>query len=282
MPVAIVADSAANIPAGLVDRHGIAVVPMILKFGDRELRDGVDIPEGGFYPALVEQKVPVSTSAPSPGDFAEAFGRALESADGVVCVTVASFVSASYEAAVAAAKEFGDRVRVVDSRSASMGEGFAALEAARMPAGAPLDEVAARAEEVARRTSLIATIDTFEFLRRSGRVNVVMAYAATTLNIKPVFGFRGGKLEQLGRPRTRARALDRVAAEVRAAATEGPLRLAIVHANAPEDAGKLRALLADVKTEEIVESEFTPLMGAHTGPGVVAAAFWGPGAPRAR
>jgi len=275
MSVAIVTDSAANIPSEDIARHAITVVPMILKFGARELRDGVDIPEGSFYRALVSEEVPVSTSAPSAGDFGETFARALEHADGVVCVTVASFVSASYEAAAGAARGFGDRVRVIDSRSASMGEGFPTLEAARLAAtGASLDEVAARAEEVARRTSLIATINTFEFLRRSGRVNVVMAYAATTLNLKPVFGFRGGKLEQLGRPRTRTKAIERLAAEVRAAAANGPLHLAIVHADSPEDARTLREMLGDVECVEIFESEFTPLMGAHTGPGVLGAAFW--------
>lgn len=273
MPVKVVADSSANIPSELVTKHDITIVPMILKFGDRELRDGVDIPEGSFYSMLAAEKEHVSTSAPSQGDFASYFEAALQGADGVVCVTVASFVSASFDAARTAAREFGDRVRVVDGRSASMGEGWAALEAARLAeTGGSLDDVTARAEDIVARTSLIATIDTFEYLRRSGRVNVVMAYAATALNIKPVFGFRGGKLEQLGRARTRMRALERVANEVRASA--GPIHLAIVHADAPEDAATLRGMLADVSTVEILESEFTPLMGAHTGPGVLGAAFW--------
>src|SRR5947209_7668971 len=114
MRITVVTDSAANVPPDLVERYGITVVPMILKFGDRELRDGVDIPEGGFYKALVEESVPVSTSAPSQGDFRVAFERALHRGDGVVCVTVASFVSVTYESALGAAKELGDRVRVVD------------------------------------------------------------------------------------------------------------------------------------------------------------------------
>jgi len=275
MSVAVVTDSASNLPSGIVAGHDIGVVPMILKFGDRVLYDGVDFPEGGFYRALVEEQVPASTSAPSVGDFRIAFEAALARADAVACVTVASFVSATYEAATSAAREFGDRVRIVDSRSASMGEGFVTLEAARAArAGADLDEVVARAEETVRRTSLVATINTFEFLRRSGRVNVVLAYAATTLNIKPVFAFRGGKLEQLGRPRTRARALERVVAEARKAADAGPLHLAIVHADCADEAAALGEMLADVPQAESLVSEFTPLMGAHTGPGVLGAAFW--------
>jgi DegV family protein with EDD domain len=276
MRVAVVTDSASNLPRELVEPHGIVVVPMILKFGETVYRDGVDFPEGGFYRALVEQEVPVSTSAPSIGDYAAAYERALAAAGAAVCVTVASFVSAAHDAAVAAARDFGARVRVIDSRSASLGEGFPVLEAARLAQeGASLDEVAARAEDVARRTTLAATIDTFEFLRRSGRVNVLLAYAGTALNIEPVFAFRGGKLEQLGRPRTRARALERVVAVARAAATLGPLHLGVVHANCPDEAQRLLGSLAGaVQSVETFVSEFTPLMGAHTGPGVLGAAFW--------
>jgi DegV family protein with EDD domain len=277
MPVAVVADSAANLPPDVAARHRISVVPMILKFGERELRDGVDFPEGGFYRALVEEAVPVSTSAPAIGDFRDAFARALDGgADAVACVTVASFVSASHASALTAAREFGARVAVVDSKSASLGEGFVALEAARAAgAGASLDDTVARAEEIVSRAQLVATINTFEFLRRSGRVSSVLAYAATTLNIKPVFAFRGGKLEQMGRPRTRARAVGKVLDAVREAASAGPLHLGVCHADCAEEAEELRARVeGEVECSEVLVSEFTPLMGAHTGPGVLGAAFW--------
>ncbi|MFN2613986.1 MAG: DegV family protein [Actinomycetota bacterium] len=276
MRVAVVTDSAANLPAELVARHDISVVPMVLKFGDRVLRDGVDIPEGSFYQALVEEQVPVSTSAPSIGDFGEHFERALSSADAVVCVVVASFLSATFDAATTAARAFGDRVRVVDSRSASLGEGMPALEAARAAGdGADMEAVAARAREVASRSSLIATINTFEFLRKSGRVNVVLAYAGTALNIKPVFAFRHGKLEQLGRPRTRGSAIGKLVDETRAAAARGPLHLGVVHADCEDEArALLERLAAEVETVETMVSEFTPLMGSHTGPGLLGCAFW--------
>ncbi|MGH2728903.1 MAG: DegV family protein, partial [Actinomycetota bacterium] len=195
MRTAVVTDSAANLPPEMAAEHGISVVPMYLKFGESVYQDGVDLPRNEFYAKLEREEVPVSTAAPSGGDYREAFERALESADGVVCVTVASFVSVSHESARIAANELGGRVKVVDSKSASMGEGWAALEAARLAAtGAALEEVAARAEEVTARTQLAATINTFEFLRRSGRVHALLAYAGTALNIKPVFALRAGKI----------------------------------------------------------------------------------------
>jgi DegV family protein with EDD domain len=276
MRTAVVTDSAANLPPEMAAEHAISVVPMYLKFGESVYQDGVDLPRNEFYAKLEREEVPVSTAAPSVGDYREAFERALEHAEGVVCVTVASFVSVSFDSARGAASELGGRVKVVDSKSASMGEGWAALEAARLAAtDAGLDEVAARTEEVAGRTQLAATINTFEFLRRSGRVHALLAYAGTALNIKPVFALRGGKIEQLGRPRSRARAIERILDETRPLAARGPLRCAVAHAAVPEEAEALLARITDeLDCAETLLTEFTPLMGAHTGPGVLAIAAW--------
>jgi DegV family protein with EDD domain len=276
MRTAVVTDSAANLPPEMAAEHGITVVPMYLKFGENVFQDGVDLPRNEFYSRLEREEVPVSTAAPSVGDYREAFERALEHAEGVVCVTVASFVSVSYDSARVAANELTGRVKVVDSKSASMGEGWAALEAARLAAtDAGLDAVAARTEEVAARTQLAATINTFEFLRRSGRVHALLAYAGTALNIKPVFALRGGKIEQLGRPRSRARAIERILDETRPLAARGPLRCAVAHAAVPDEAEALLArITGELDCVETLLTEFTPLMGAHTGPGVLAIAAW--------
>src|SRR6185503_5059242 len=181
-----------------------------------------------------------------------------------------------YESAIAASAEFGGRIVVVDSKSASMGEGWAALEAARLSAaGASLEAVAAHAQEITERTQLCATINTFEYLRRSGRVHALLAYAGTALNIKPVFALRGGKIEQLGRPRSRARAIERLVEETRPLAARGPLHCAVAHADATDEAdGLLERLRAELTLAESFATEFTPLMGAHTGPGVLGIAAW--------
>lgn len=276
MTVRVVTDSAATLPAAVASELGIDVVPMYLKFGENVYRDGVDLPPGDFYERLASEQTPASTSGPSTGDYRDVFDAALASADAVVCVTVASFVSVTFTSASVAAREFGDRVVVVDSASASMGEGFVALEAARAAAaGGSLDEVAARARDVAGRTEVIATIDTFEYLRRSGRVHALLAYAGAALGMKPVFAFRGGKVEQLGRPRSRSKAVERVVAEVRAAAGRGPLHLAVCHAAVESEAAALLERLAsECSPVEAHLAEFTPLMGAHTGPGLLGAAYW--------
>lgn len=274
--IALVTDSAANVPSELVAELGIRVVPMYLKFGETVYRDGVDLPPGDFYERLAGEQIAVSTAGASVGDFAEAYESALQSFDGVVCVTVASFVSVTFSSAAKAAEAFGGRVVAVDSASASMGEGFAVVEAARAAAaGASLHDVADRARGIAARTELAATINTFEYLRRSGRVHALLAYAGAALNIKPVFAFRGGKVEQLGRPRSRSRAVDRVVEEIARVGQRGPVRLAVCHAAVADEASSLHErLVAELSPVEAYVTEFTPLMGAHTGPGLLGVAAW--------
>src|SRR5438093_75294 len=172
--VAVVADSAANLPGELARELGIEVVPMYLKFGERVYRDGTDLTPADFYDRLVSDTEPASTSVPSPGDYLAAFERT--GAKEIVCVTVASSMSSSRQQARFAADRFPGRVEVVDSMSASMAEGFVAAEAAKVAAGGGgLEAVVRRAREVAGRARLLATVDTFEFLRRSGRVHKLQA-----------------------------------------------------------------------------------------------------------
>ncbi len=272
--VAVVADSAANLPGELVAELGIEVVPMYLKLGEAVYRDGSDLTPTDFYDRLVRDGEPASTSVPSPGDFLEAFRRTGH--DEIVCVTVASSMSSSGQQAAFAAEQFEGKVEVIDSQTASMAEGFVAAEAGRTAAaGGSLQAVADRAREVARRTRLLATVGTFEFLRRSGRVTKVQAYAATVLDIKPVFGFRGGEIVPVARTRTRRRAVDRILDDTVAAAGGRPLHLAVIHAAADDEArGLLDRITARSTLVERYVVPATPVIGAHTGPGLLGTAFY--------
>jgi DegV family protein with EDD domain len=276
--VAIVADSAANLPGVTVRELGIEVVPMYLNLGDRVFRDGADLTPEDFYVRLLRDRERASTSTPSPGDYLEAFERTGQSE--VLCVTVAASMSSSNHQAVMAAGLFDGRVEVIDSSSASMGEGFVAMEAARRAAtGASLEEVAERARQVAGLTNLYATVDTFEFLRRSGRVTKLQAWAATVLDIKPVFGFRGGDISPVARPRTRRRAIEVVIERSLAEIRGMRVHLGVFHAAAQEDAAQIAARIgARANIVESVMVAVTPVIGAHTGPGLVGTAFYCEGA----
>ncbi len=272
--VAVVTDSASNIPANLAAGLRIEVVPLYVRFGDAVYRDGVDLLPGDLYRRLPEINNNASTSASSPGDFQDAFTRTGQSE--IVCVTVAEAMSSNHQQARLAAELFSGRVEVVDSKSASMGEGFVTLEAARRAErNASMEDVMHRALEVARRVTFVATVDTFEYLKRSGRVTKLQAYAATMLDIKPVFAFREGNAVPVARARTRRRALQRIVDEALNEIGDRHAHVAVVHAAADDDA---RTVLQQIESgANVVESmvtEVTPVVGVHVGPGLVAAAVF--------
>jgi fatty acid kinase fatty acid binding subunit len=272
--VGVVTDSAANLPDDLVRDLSIEVVPLYLKFGESTYRDGIDLTPSHFYQRLVEGREHASTASPSQGDFLAAYEHTGQS--DIVCITVNSTMSSSHQQSTLAAEGFPGRVAFVDSKSASMGEGFVVLEAARMAAiGKALEEVEARANEVAGRTRLFAMVETFEFLRKSGRVTKLQAYAATMLDIKPVFGFKEGEVIPVARSRTRRRALARIIDETLQEAGDRPVHLAVIHAAAEDDARGIQKAIAEQAS--VVESfvvPVTPVIGAHTGPGLVGTAFY--------
>jgi len=271
--IAVVTDSAANLPPELARAHGIGVVPMYVFIGEDEYRDGVDLTPSELYQRLAANPTRASTSAPSPGDFADAFR--LAGADEIVCVSATGAMSASSNNARLGATQVNARVEVVDSMSASMAQGFVTLIAARLAtSGASLEKVAAAARALAPRATIVATIETFEFLRRSGRVSALQSYAATALGLKPVFRFQRGAATSVARPRTRDRALQRVVRASLAEIGARPVHLAGFHAGAPDDASAIvEAIAASADVVERLVVEVSPVIGAHTGPGLAGAAF---------
>jgi DegV family protein with EDD domain len=268
--VGVVTDSAANVPADLAGELGITVVPLQIRFGDETYRDGEDMDGARFYERLRAGEL-AATAAPSVGDWLGGFERS--GAGEVVCITLAAGLSATHHEARLAAERFSGRVEVVDSGSASMGEGFVAIESARA-AGEGLDRAIARAREMAGRVRLLGAIESFEHLKRSGRVSKLQAYAATALSIRPVFRLVAGEIEAVGRPRTRSKALAMVADEAVRTAGGSRLHVAALHADAAGDAAALLELVrnrADVVEEYLVES--TPAIGGNAGPGLVGLAF---------
>jgi DegV family protein with EDD domain len=272
--VAVVTDSAANVPPELAASLGLLIAPLELRFGDDVYKDGVDMMGPEFYARLTTRHELASTAAPSPGAYLEAYRST--GGDDVLCVTLGSGLSAAHRQALLAAEEFDGHVEVVDSRSATMGEGFVAIEAARTAReGGDLGRVAARAEVVAGRVRVLGAIETFEYLRRGGRISKIQAYAATKLDIKPVFRLEEGEIRPVARSRTRARALARIAQDVLREVSGRPVHVAAFHARAEADAEQLIDRV--VRESEVVERfvvECTPAIGAHTGPGLVGLAFF--------
>jgi DegV family protein with EDD domain len=260
----------------------IITVPLVFQFDGEEFLDG-QLPPPEFYRRLEATRRAPSTAAPAPGEFLDAFRQVRGAgATAVLCLTLAAEYSATWAAAAGAAEtakaELPDlRVRVVDSGGLAMTHGFAVLEAARAAqAGASLEEAAAIARAVAGRAEMIGVLDTMRFLVKSGRVPWIVHWAASLLRIRPVIAFEGGKPRSIGRVRTAAKGMEELLRYLRRKV--GPpeqAHVAVMHANAPERAAELAERVREgLGPAELIVTEFTAVMGAHTGPGFLGLAFY--------
>jgi DegV family protein with EDD domain len=272
MTVAIVTDSTAFLPEG-ADTMGVHVVPLRVQLGARTAVDGVDVTPAEVVNALRE-KVRVSTSRPSPAEFAAAYRSALAAgADHVVSVHLAAALSGTWESAVLASQDFGyGVVRVVDSRSTAMGLGFAVRAAAAAArGGASAAEVQGAATDVIDRTRTLFYVDTLEYLRRGGRIGTAASLLATSLSVKALLQMVEGQIVGLEKVRTSSKAIARLVALTTEAARDATVDVAVHHlaaaARAESVADQLRSALP--KLNELHVGELGPVLGAHLGPGVI-------------
>jgi DegV family protein with EDD domain len=278
MTVAVVTGSQTCIPKEVAERYGIVILPYGLNIDDRTYRDGIDISPDEFYHLLPTMDNLVHTSAVTPGVFVDAYERIASQVDGILVITIAGGMSTTYNNALLAADSFqGAPLMVLDSRTAAMAQGFVAIEAAKAAReGASLEQCYRVAEKAAKRVELFAYIYTFEYLKKSGHINAVKALAANALSIKPVFRFVDGDAVLAAKKRSTAKARDFIAEQVERYCNEkGGIKLSVFHAAAPAEADDLLRKIRERidLDDEVLFTEFTPVMGCHTGPGVVGVAF---------
>lgn len=273
MPVAVVTDSTAYLPAGLALERGIRVVALEVRLGDRVGREGIDIDAAELSAALADRHLDVQTSRPTPAEFAACYRSALDGgADEVVSVHLSRELSGTWEAARLAAEEIGPRrVHVVDSRATAMGLGYAVLAAAdAADAGAPGSDVAAAAESVAARCRLFFSVETLDRLRRGGRIGAAAALVGTALAVKPLLHVTHGRIVPLEKVRTTARAAQRLVELAVRAAGDGPVDLAVHHLAAARRAEEIATRLRErLQVARLLVSEVGAVIGAHAGPGLL-------------
>jgi DegV family protein with EDD domain len=260
-----------------VQGYGIHVVPFGLIFGDKVFRDGVDMSPNEFYHMLAEVDELPTTSQPAVGDFLRVYEPLSREVDAIVSIHIPHEMSGVCSTARAAARMIeAVPIHVIDSRTAVTAQGFIVLEAARAAAaGANADQVVARVGEMIPRVHLLATLESLDFLRRSGRVPAVAALLSSALQIQPIFEMRDGRAEVLARVRTKNRAMERMLAMMEERVGERPVHASVFHAAVPDEAEALREqVAARFDCVELYVTEFTPVMGAHTGPGLIGLAFW--------
>ena len=275
--VTVVTDSSATVPASLAQELGIHIVPILLNLNGQTYRDGIDITPGEVYRLLRAGKSLPTTAAPSAGDFLRVYAAATDKASGIVSIHLPPELSATFSVA-STSRELvdGPPIRIVNSQSVAMGQGFVVLEAARAAAaGADLDAVVTRAEQVGRKVHVYAALDTLKYLRRGGRIGGAAALAGTMLRIKPTVYVAGGIVNPFARPRTMSRAIRLMLEEMKRRAEGLPLHASVFHADAPVEAEGLRQMVeSDFDCVELHVTEFTPVMGVHAGPGVLGLAFF--------
>lgn len=279
--VAIVVDSAATVPERFLSDSGTFTVPMLIHVGDRTYKDGVDLKAADFYEMQRQHVGQTSTSAPTPGDFLTAFEEAAEVANSILCITVSQRFSSSLDSAESARQQFQSLrpesdLRVMDSFTAVGAQGLIALQALKTAeTGADLDDVHNSALDIRQRVRLLAYVDTLYYLWKGGRVPGLAHLATSILQLKPIFELELSNITQVARPRTATHAVSKVVTLMKERVGAGPLHAMVMHAQAEEQANSLAALITgQFECDELFVSEFTPVMGAHIGPGMVGVAFW--------
>ena len=274
MGVRVVTDSACDLPDDLIERDGIEVVPLTIRFGKEELVDRKELSTDEFWRRLADSDVLPETSAPSAGAFEAAFRRLIaDGATGIICINLSSKLSATMQSAQVAAQAVQPDcpVVVVDSLMVSMGLGSLCLTAARRAAdGDSLESIVANVTDRRNRSKLYGTLDTLEFLKKGGRVGNARALLGSMLAIKPVLEVRDGEVEEAGKVRTRSKALRLLVDRVK----EGPFEnLAVLHGNAPDLDELLDLLEPLTPRDEIVIGQIGPVIGTHAGPRVIGVTF---------
>ena len=272
-PVAVVTDSTAYLPPGVGAKYGVGEVPLHVVLGSRTGAETIEISPADVAQALSERRANVSTSRPTPAEFVEAYHRAESSC--VVSVHLSASLSGTFEAAQLAAAQVADEgieVRVVDSERLAMGLGFAVIAAARAALdGAGVDDVEARAREVAAATDMLFYVDTLEHLRRGGRIGAAAALVGTALAVKPLLHVVDGRIAPLEKVRTASKALARLEELTVERAGDGPVDLAVHHLAAEDKATalaeRLRPRLPGLGDLHL--SEVGAVVGAHVGPGLL-------------
>lgn len=277
----IVTDSVACLPAELVERYGIRVVPVRIVRGERVYRDGVDVSVEEAFEWLAAGKI-VTTSQPAVGEFVEVYETLSRTVERIVSIHVSSGVTGVYQAAVAAAGMVTRvPITVIDSNAATMAEGFLILEAARcVERGADLRSVVQRVEELRPRLRFFAVLETVSFLVRSGRAPWLAKLAVDLLKVKPILTLQGGKIVSLKRVRTQKRAIDAMLRRMERDVGDRPLHVAVLHAGTPSAAEAFAHKIAQrFRTVEQSVTSFSPAMALYTGPGLLGLVYYADDAP---
>jgi DegV family protein with EDD domain len=279
--IEIFADSGCDYPHDYAVKEHISIVPLTVSFGDRQFKDGVDIDSAAFFKLLKENRdILPKTSAPNPEDFIKAFRSVGSDCESIICVTISSKASASFNSAMIAKdilKEdhnFKSQINVIDSYNASIAIGIIASTASDLATkGKPIDDIMKRLNEMRDRTSIYFILDTLEYLRKGGRIGTVKAVMGTLLNMKPILTFLNGIPTDIDKSRGLEQAQIKLI-NLFLNKSNNLNEVSIIHAasidRAKELASELGKLIKDIKVKIF---EVGAVMGTYSGPGAIGLTF---------
>ena len=281
--VAVVADSVCCLSKEVAEKYDICIVPLEIVYEGRSYRDGVDITPNEVYKIMRKKENLPTTSTASAGDFLSAYRQMSQKAEGVLCITLTSLQSKVFEAASAArqiAKEEipGTNIEVFDSRSVAGALGFIVREAARVASeGGGMNEAIEAARNMMGKVHFLAMLDTLYYLARLGRIARAAAWAGSMLDMKPILEHNPavGETMPVARPRTKKKAVDRMLQIMTERMGDSNVHVVVQHADELEEAKKLAdEIKSRFNCVEMSITEFAPVMGVHTGPGLLAIGFY--------
>ena len=269
MSIKIVVDSISDMPSELITKYGINVMPLIVRFGENEYKDGVDLTADKFYERVAAGEWP-ATSVPSVGEFAELYERLASDSDGIISIHVSSKLSGTYNSAVQGAGHIESEcpIEVVDSQQASMGIGMLALVAAKsVENGDDLPTVVSKVNSAIPKVQCFALLDTLEYLQRGGRIGKGAALVGGLLNFKPILRLSDGEVYPYARPRSRKKGIKKL---IETATEFGPLQeAAVMYSTDPEETSGIIESLSNLTPDKIEPflARMGPGLGTHAGPG---------------
>ena len=271
--IKIVTDSSCNLSPEQLHRYDIRVAPILIQFGTEAYEEGVDIDQDLFYRRVDELDMIPTTSQPAPGAFAEIYRELTAHGHSILCITITSRHSGTYQSAMLARTLVPEaRVEVLDSAAISFGTGYMVLEAARAAeAGQDLQNILERLWAIKRNMCFLFTPATLEYLRKGGRVGALRGAVASILDLKPIIGLEDGLLGVMENVHTREKALDRVLELTeKAMGTTDPINIAVFHAKAPEEGqALLERAQARFNCQESLIGDFAVSLSIHGGPGTI-------------
>ena len=273
--IAIVTDSAASIPEEMVREAGLEIVPMGVQINHKIYREGIDITKEEFY-AQLDTAERITTSQPSPGDFLEVYERVAARAKEIISIHITGEGSGTVNTANLVKQYISIPINVIDSRTASMGQGFIALAAGKAAkAGRSREEILRVIDNMRDKTAVFVAVPTLKYLAKSGKISSIKSLIANILSIKPILGVKDGVVEVVDKARSYPKALQRLISLMEERFPTEPLNIAILHTNAPEKAEEFRAKVEErLRHAKVFIAEMGTALAVHGGQGMLGIAAY--------